>query len=178
VVRVRRIGFNAQYLSASLQAGETKTVEIVLDPGTVELPELSVTARSVKPIEYAWTTRYDDFFRRRQTGFGVYLTREDIDKRKPFRTPNLLVGIAGIRLRFYHSGPGGTDVEFSRCPRVSVWIDGQKQRFVAGTGLGLGELLERVLPSQIALMEVYRGPAEMPAEFLDDSCAAVGIWTR
>jgi hypothetical protein len=88
------------------------------------------------------------------------------------------VGIAGIRLRFYHSGPGGTDVEFSRCPRVSVWIDGQKQRFVAGTGLGLGELLDRVLPSQIALMEVYRGPAEMPAESLDDSCAAVAIWTR
>jgi hypothetical protein len=33
------------------------------------------------------------------------------------------------------------------------------------------------LPSQIELVEVYRGPAEMPPEFLPDECAIV-IWTR
>jgi len=35
-----------------------------------------------------------------------------------------------------------------------------------------------VLPSQIEMIEVYREPAEMPAEFLDDSCAVIAIWTR
>jgi hypothetical protein len=38
--------------------------------------------------------------------------------------------------------------------------------------------LDDVLPSQIEAMEIFRGPAEMPAEFLDDSCAAIAIWTR
>jgi hypothetical protein len=27
-------------------------------------------------------------------------------------------------------------------------------------------------------MEIFRGVAQIPAEFLDDSCAAVAIWTR
>jgi hypothetical protein len=42
----------------------------------------------------------------------------------------------------------------------------------------IGAALDRLLPSQTELMELYRGPAEMPAEFLDDSCAAIVISTR
>lgn len=33
-------------------------------------------------------------------------------------------------------------------------------------------------PAQVEMIEVYTGPAQMPAEFLDDSCAAIAIWTR
>jgi hypothetical protein len=87
---------------------------------------------------------------------------------------------------------------------VSVWVDGWRQRypeipeearnaartkrmtasgFLRSTGpdtlgMALGNLLERVLPSQIELMEVYKGASQIPAEFLDDSCAAVVMWTR
>lgn len=190
VVRIRRIGYGAQYFGATFRPGESRDVEIVLIPGALELPEIKVTARSAKPIEYAWTTRYDDFFRRRLVGLGVYRSRDYIERAHPFRTANLLTGIAGIHLRFRHSGPSGTDVIFNRCERVSVWIDGSKQRFPEipedrrrrfpkeGTGMALSELLERVSPSQIEMIEVYRGPSEMPAEFIDDSCGAVAMWTR
>jgi len=183
VIQVRRIGFQAQYLAAKLAAGEDKEVAIVLEPGSYELPEIKVTARATKPIEYAWTTKYDDFFRRQRVGLGRYITREDIEFRKPFRTANLLAGIAGIKVNFRHLGASGTHVQFARCNLpgdvVSVWIDGWKQRYPESTGpAAIGELIDRVLPSQIEMIEVYRGPAEMPAEFLDDSCAAIAIWTR
>ncbi len=179
-VRVRRIGYNAQLLVAEVRAGEAKQVEIALDRGAYELPELKVAATAAKPIEYGWTTRYDDFFRRQRVGLGAFLSRDDIDKRKPFRTPNLLVGFAGIRLRFYDLSPTGTAVEFSRCPNVGVWVDGYRQRYgVAGrASRDLGEYLNNLIPSQIEMMEVYRGPSEMPAEFIDDACAAIVIWTR
>ncbi len=186
---VRRIGFRGQYLSASLQAGETKDVTIVLERGAYELPEIEVTARSAKPIEYAWTHKYDDFFRRRWVGLGRYITRAEIEFRKPYRTANLLAGISCIKVAFRHLGASGTDVKFTCLPSrgcaVSVWIDGWKQRFAqfeapsgASAEATLGTYLDRVLPSQIEAMEIYRGPAEMPAEFLDDSCAAIAIWTR
>ncbi len=191
-VRVRRIGYNMQLLVVDLGSGEEKTAVIALDRGAYELPDLAVAAATAKPIEYGWTTRYDDFFRRKRTGLGAFISRADIEKRKPLRTPNLLVGLAGIRLRFHEPGPFGTGVEFSRCTNVGVWVDGDRQyvdRIIegssgnpisAGAGLsrGLGELLERYIPSQIEMVEVYRGSSEMPAEFIDNTCAAIVIWTR
>jgi hypothetical protein len=197
VVRVRRIGFRAGYFAATFQPGEIKEVAIVIEPGEHELPEIVVTTRLAKPIEYAWTTRYDDFFRRRRAGFGTFLTRAEIEQKHPYRTPNILANLPGFKLRFRHLGPGGTDVYLTGCKQVRVWVDGSRQRFpdipeevrrrarTGGIGpkpdtlgMALGELLERVLPSQIELMEIYKGAARMPAEFLDDSCAAVVIWTR
>ena len=186
LVRIRRIGYAPKVLSATFAANEAKSVTIVLERGPEDLPELNVTVKNVKPVEYGWTSRYDDYFRRRQVGLGRFLSRPDIERMHAARTPNLLAGIAGIGLRFYHLGPGGTGVEFRRCEKVGVWVDGRLQ--TAPTILGenasgaleraLGELLESIAPSQIELMEVYRGPAEMPAEYLGDACAAVVIWTR
>ncbi len=198
VVQARRIGYKAQQFAARLgKDGEVKEVKIVLERGEYELPEVVVTARSLKPIEYGWTTRFDDFFRRRQVGLGHYMLRDEIERKGAGRTPSLLAGVRGVRLRYRHAGISGTDVSFGGCTRVSVWIDGNKQRYpdlpptrntVATGGLvsikedrgsmATGECLQRVLPSQIEMMEIYRGPAEMPAEFLDDSCAAIAIWTR
>lgn len=42
----------------------------------------------------------------------------------------------------------------------------------------VGEMLDRIDPTQIELMEVYQGPGIIPGEFLDDSCAVIVIWTR
>ena len=69
VVQVRRIGYKAQQFGAKLwREGEVKEVKIVLERGVYELPEVVVTARQLKPIEYGWTSRFDDFFRRKQVG--------------------------------------------------------------------------------------------------------------
>jgi len=42
----------------------------------------------------------------------------------------------------------------------------------------VGEMLDRINPSDIELMEIFRGPSELPAEFNDGNCGAISIWTR
>lgn len=102
----------------------------------------------------------------------------------------------------------GAIVSFSRCselpPKINVYIDGHKQQARAYASLSeasvfarfggkandpdaarrrqarylVGELLDRINPSDIEMMEIFRGPSELPAEFNDGNCGAIAIWTR
>ncbi|HEV8711497.1 MAG TPA: carboxypeptidase regulatory-like domain-containing protein [Candidatus Binatia bacterium] len=181
LILVRRIGFRPLELIAIFKPGKALESAIVLELAPHSLPDVEVVGRPAKPIEYAWTMKYDGFFERRRKGFGHFLTREQIEKRRPWRTPNLLAGIAGITLRFVGPGIGMTEVEFSRCRKIGVWIDGTAQR-PPDSGLDnllvIGEMLDLIRPSQIEAMEVYSGPAELPAEYSSGVCAAIVIWTR
>jgi hypothetical protein len=180
---VRRIGFRAQYLVANLRAGERREVSIALTPGVYELPELAVTARLAKPIEYAWTTKYDEFFRRKLVGLGRYLSRQDIDKKAAAHTVELLLGVPGVRVYLGMPGVSPDKVKFSGCTgqlsvQISVWVDGWELHPTASSAEEVAELLERVNPLTIEMIEVYTGPARMQAEFRGNNCAAIAIWTR
>jgi len=84
---------------------------------------------------------------------------------------------------------------------VQVFIDGFRQmpggggRAASGTSLrGSGaasaaraqdpgedpvvEMLSRVNPSDIEMIEVYRGLSEIPGVFHWDGCAVIAVWTR
>jgi hypothetical protein len=195
VIRVRRIGFRAQALAINLRAGEQKEVTIALTPGVYELPELAVTARFAKPIEYAWTTKYDEFFRRKLVGMGRYLSRQEINKRGSSHTAELLLGVPGVHVNFGAPGISPDKVRFTGCTQISVWVDGAELRPLTRIGgetitgawhpqresvgpAEVGEMLERIIPLQIEMIEVYTSPAGMQAEFLGNSCGAIAIWTR
>lgn len=47
-----------------------------------------------------------------------------------------------------------------------------------GTPRDVIEKLNRIPPSDIEMIEVYRGASQLPAEFHDDGCAAIVVWTR
>jgi len=178
LVRVRRIGFRVQNLSARLVAGENKDVTIVLNEGAVELPEVTVTARLAKPIEYANTAKFDEFFRRKSVGLGRYISRRDIEKKAASRTASLIAGLPGVRVMMGVPGTSPTQVWMRACQQVSVWVDGWMLSPQATSPIEVGELLERIHPLNIEMIEVYDSPAVMQAEFLGDSCAAIVIWTR
>ena len=42
----------------------------------------------------------------------------------------------------------------------------------------VGEMLSRVNPGDVELIEIFRGPGELPPEFNDGNCGAIAIWTR
>jgi len=42
----------------------------------------------------------------------------------------------------------------------------------------VGKILERISPSDIEMMEIFRGPGELPGEFNNGNCGAISIWTR
>ena len=90
-------------------------------------------------------------------------------------------------------GPGGlvgADAA-RRSPRVQVYVDGTRTtRYldapIPGDGSGIDAsaefnvngALKNINPRSIAVMEVYSGIAKIPAEFLDDACAVIVIWTK
>jgi hypothetical protein len=204
LVQVRRPGYRAELLALDREWSGT----VLLQPGVFELPEIKVTARYAKPAKYAGTAKYDDYFRRRRIGFGQFISREDIERRNPFRTIEILQGQAGIRTAIHPPGAAsGSVVAFARCneypPKINVYIDGRKlmgeasasaesilQRMqsvsfgddaLAGqrrTMAAVGEMLERIPPGDIELIEIFRGPGELPGEFNDGNCGAISIWTR
>lgn len=204
---VQRIGYNAQVLRINVgTSGWSGT--IALAPGAFVLPEIRVAARYAKPERYAGTTRYDDIFHRMRLGGGTLIRREDIERWNPGRTVELLRTVPGAKVSIQPPGhPQGTAVAFVRCnefpPRINVFVDGIRQMpsmmDLSSVPSGIvevsqlkatdpnwyyrvmsiiGEILERISPNEIEMIEVYRGIGSLPPEFAGDACAAIAIWTR
>ncbi len=194
VILVRRPGSNAQVLRVDLSKGMWRG-NIVLEPGSFRLPDLAVAAKYAKPAEYAGTSKYDGFFQRRKLGLGSFITREDIKNSNAGHTLEIFRGIPGFYVNVGNpSDPASADIKIPRCRddlnnhylgKVAVWIDGSLQ-IESDMGRGehgpneakLAEMLSRIGPEGIEMIEVFRGPGEIPGQFHWDGCAAIAIWTR
>ena len=167
----------------------TATATLRLRAAAAVLPDLVSTARPATIFD----RKMADFRARRERGFGKFLDETDIQAMHVSRTAEVLRVAPGVRVSINPPGVPGSSVRFARCPqatKVGVWIDGFKQPIGSDT-LGFdawekanrlqaltGELLDRVAPQQIAGIEIYVGTAQIPAEFRDDSCAAIVVWTK
>jgi hypothetical protein len=178
ILDVRRIGFGAQQFPITLVAGKNRNVALVLAPLAQALPDVNVADKLAKPLRYANTHRYDVFYARRSQGFGKFLTREDIDRLFKTNTPELLQGVAGMRVRRV-----GNDwkVQSLRCQLGMPGLSDPStfiRVFLDGADIGDASQLTLVNPAEIEAMEIYQGPGELPAEARGKGCAAVFIWTR
>jgi len=133
VLRVRRIGFKGQFLHVTLAPGTTRGSDIMLDPGPQVLADITVRASEAKPIEFAWTTKYDDFFRRRALGLpgGTFISAEDIKRRAALHTYELIEQfVPGARVVVHCIGSECAEIQFPRCSRavgyVGAWVDGKR----------------------------------------------------
>ncbi len=174
----RRIGYRPMLLVLHPLPPAGDTILVQLLTSQVELPELIVSAPPSKPLRYAGTTKYDDVFLRQKVGLGTLLTREAITLRFGVSTAQLMEGIPGVH---YFDGPPKR-LRFARCPEpggVTVYIDGFRQ--VARAGFEESPevaTLSRIHPSEIEMIEVFRGASEIPGVFHWDGCAVVAVWTR
>ena len=199
-IAFRRIGYRPLLLTLRPLPQGGDTIMVRLASSGVELPEVIVTAPPSKPLRYAGTTKYDDVFHRRRIGLGNLITREMIDQRFGFSTAELLQGIPGIR---YWNGPPKR-LEFARCREpggITIYVDGFRHN-QAGSAAAAGsnpilaimsraipaspryedypeiEVLSRVSPSDLEMVEVFRGPSEIPGAFHWNGCAVIALWTR
>lgn len=181
-VGFRRVGYRPIQLSLRPLPPSDDTVLVELVPSPVELPEIQVFAPAAKPLRYAGTTKYDEVFQRKKVGLGTFLMRDDLDRRFVMTTPELLQGVVGVRLSVGAPGARGqNDIRLVRCPdpaQVAVYVDGT--RLIPG-----GEednpvvgMLNRVNPSDIEMIEIYRGPSQIPGVYHWDGCAVIALWTK
>jgi len=165
---VRALGYRPIMWTLTLEPGQSAKGRIGLHriDIAVVLPELTVVGEQYVPARIA------DFYQRRRFGLGHYMDREDIERRNAFMVTDLLEGMAGVRV-FHNSGnPFMSQVAFLRCERIGVYLDGSRLWGDPGENLSL------INPADVEAMEVYRGPSELPAEFMSDNCAAIVVWTR
>ena len=143
------------------------------------------------------------FYERKRRGWGLFLTREEIEAKNPGQATDIFRNMAGVRvvskggrqwsIRMVRAGaslgalmaractgsgcPDPRDVEVEpgkqKCD-VNVYIDGALLR------AGPGTINQMVFASDVEAVEVYRGPAETPADFLSSNsrCGVIVIWTK
>ncbi len=127
----------------------------------------------------------ENFEHRRETGFGYQITREDIEERRPQRVSDILMTLPGVHAQQRRSGGGGRNIYMSRalpglpggCP-VKIFVDGMlTNRDDDGNGVIVDDI---VSPLDIEAIEVFRGLASIPAEFLTFGarCGVIAIWTK
>jgi hypothetical protein len=154
--------------------------DIVVRPATdVEknfaLDSTAARAQALAPVSVSAEKpnyRFADFERRRKTGRGFYLDDEQIRKSTASNLQDLTHGMRGVDLRC-GGGPGGCHIHMLRAPmgcEPEYVIDNQVDNtFGPGTPI-----------RDIAALEVYTGPADVPGEFAgrNAGCGVIVIWTR
>src|SRR6266540_766133 len=157
-------------------------LEVRLAPNVVLLAPLEIVALSppiVSPI-------LDNVEFRRTRGFGLQITRQQIEQRQPAHVSDMLVELPGVFAARTGSGVSGRTISMSRalpgvgggaCP-VQVFLDGMlATRDRPGGDVQVDEL---VSPLDVQVIEVFRGLGSIPPEFLtpESRCGVIAIWTK
>jgi Carboxypeptidase regulatory-like domain/TonB-dependent Receptor Plug Domain len=169
VLSVRKLGFQPVELGRRVVAGDTATLFIVMSPLAVSLNPVHTVADSLVPLEYRFTHRYDDFFLHRTESIGGhFFTREQMDAHGG--VGEAIATLPGVRVAV--GGGGHFTVQLARCPRSS------KLAVVVNGRLSSMEELNMIPMTDIELMEVYTGVADMPAMTRGNACGALVVYTK
>lgn len=158
-------------------------VEVRLDPDAILLAPLEVIAWSERPENAI----LEGFHRRQQTGLGTFITREEVDQRKPSLVTDLLREVPGIYVNSTGSGTRPV-VRIGRAGNqdcaTQIFVDGflVNRRAMGSDGYRPIDFRidDAVSPASVEGIEIYRGLGTIPAEFLnpDGVCGVIAIWTR
>lgn len=178
VLRMSRIGYDSTATtSVHLDRNQDLEVEIRIRPRAIDLPGIEVTAERLNRYLTA-----NGFYWRKRMGFGVFMDEAQITQMHPIRSHDVFRGIAGVRLEILPTGDEEPFITrgggfYGPCS-PALWIDGMKVR---NSGeLGPMNALDRLLlPEELGGVEVYRGPAEAPAQYRKDAvCGVVVVWSK
>ena len=167
----RRLGFAPKSVDTEIAEGKTVAVAIIL--------EASATAIEGMTVEELTRRRQmlSDFYDRSASGFGHFVTRQQIEKRNPMNLSDMMRMIPGARLTPVRGG-GQATLRFSRaqgprdCP-PQYWVDGVKTWNLN---------IDDIVPQDVEGIEVYSGASTVPPQFNTKEgttvCGVILIWTR
>jgi hypothetical protein len=176
LVEVRRQGYAPQRVATDFIRGSTLRREVVMTPDPVELEGLTVTSwgRSVR-------LRNNGFYDRQRRGFGAYMTRDQIERLRPFHATDAFRYMRGFTVvtsasREYVVATRGSSAAGACVP--PVYVDGNRM-FTRNAG-DQADALESIPPDNIEAIEAYQGAATVPAEYslTGATCGVILIWTR
>jgi hypothetical protein len=149
---------------------------------------LSPSAVPVAPVEVKVEARVpalerSGFYDRKKMGQGHFIERPLIEAREGRLTSELFHGITGVRVLQKSGGGyhvilrGGYATGFGRNPHCPprVLLDG-----VPVHGIGETFDLDLIQRNEIEAIEVYRSPAQIPAQYggAESRCGVILLWRR
>lgn len=166
------VGFAPVDTTVALRLAGVTYVSVGLVPSTVGLEDVVVDGTRLN--EYMLDRR--GFYQRRETQSGVFLTRADLDSRNVSQFSDIFMAVSGVRI---DRGRGLARLVSTRrrgC-LMSVFIDGTEAAYLA-------ENVDALPFDDVAAVEVYRGPSEVPMAYsrlrprTSATCGAVLVWTQ
>ena len=185
-LQVNHLGYSKARGQVEVEVGKTVHTRVSLSSEPIALDPIIVTAvrrRIVLP-------GLEDFERRYHSGWGRFVLEEEIRVRSPRRLSDVLefagtvvngsLGFEGLRIRRTGCAPLVylDGMSLTRCsrgggppPRPGEGCDPAQEAF---------EVVNLIHPTDVVAVEVYRGPAETPGQYLDSNarCGVILVWTR
>jgi hypothetical protein len=165
-----------------LATGDEFELDVQMVVEALPIEPVRVVARSRNSLtEVALRGYYDRRDSGRRIGMGRFLDRIEIEQAGT-RLTDVLRKVPGLRVIgktvFLASNPGCTNTFGSdSIAEVMFYLDGML--LPKGGAVPLGDIDHFVPLDWVEAIEVYRRPAELPAEFLGSgACGVVAIWTR
>ena len=170
-------------------AGRNSVVTFHLVPQPIALEEIAVSVEG-----RSLSLGLAGFYERSRAGFGHFLGLQDIKARNPIRLADLVRSVPGVQyLEGSNAGFSGFPV-MSYGLRSDLWMEDERagsqpclpRVFVDGVVVEPGGKSrapsqgfdQLVAVTDVAAMEVYRSPAEIPVRFGGmTACGVIVIWT-
>lgn len=179
MLRLRHIGYASERVAVEARQGEITVLTVALRVKPLPVAEVRVEAeRPVGPMA--------DFERRRRSGRGYLMSRNDIDDKRPIHTTDIFVGVPGVEVVQSQLGRilrmrGAAPILHGRGA-----LECQVQYLLDGSPAFTSHPSEPIFvdhlvrPIDIEAIEIYRSPGEIPARFRRPGadCGVVVIWTR
>ena len=166
VLELRRVGYLPRQLTIEVRPGLTSTPEIHLTRIAM-LDSVRVVAQRTRLREFE--------SRAKVAAFGNFLRAEDIERRHPRLTSDLLQHMpdfvvwrdstSDLDVHIYQSG-GPTSWTTKAPCEANIVIDGVAH-----------QMINWIDPQSIAAMEIYRGVATGPIQYRSP-CGTILIWTK
>ena len=175
-ILAERIGLQS-VTTAPVQVALSQVIDVQIQMSETAVPLEPLTVRAREYFDLGPLSGYFERVQRHERmGFGHVLTRDQLQERDAIDVVDILRELPRIAIV---QQPGrGQHVMFrggalGQCtPRV--YING-----VYANRNTLAYIDELVRPTELEGIEVYRGLAEMPGEFYDEThCGVILVWTR
>lgn len=174
-LRVVHVGFEPVSDTITVPAGDVLHLDVRM--GVLTLAPITVSARRSGLLA-------DAYWRMARGIGGTFLDADDIARRNPRVFTDAVRDQPGVQVETAGSGLSGT-LYFRALCAPEVYLDGMRLTHVENRHSGKARVeafdaVNLVHPASIELVEIYRGPSSLPAEFGGSvgTCGAIVIWTK
>lgn len=159
---VEALGYHPLSDTLTLLPGEDPVAEVAMVPEALELEPVLVRVAARRSLALR------GFDNRRAMGSGAFVTREEIEERRPHQVTDLFRSMPGVRLVNDRQGAAHVTLR-GRC-RPDLVMDGAP----VDNRMSLDLLLR---PDDVEAIEVHSS-ASAPIAYTRGGCGVVMIWTR